>query len=249
MEMEHRRTFAAPVERVWQALNDPQALRRCVPGCEAIEPLDEHRFKCSMAVKIGPVSARMQGTLELLDVVVPERYRIKFDGQGGAAGFASGEAAVALVRVPEGTAIDYMVRAHVGGKLAQIGSRLVDGAALKLAEEFFARLAAEVELVPSQTEAAAGADGAAAIGDDAGGTPVVEAVPAARPAVEAAAGAAQGSRGAAREDSTTVAQGPAKTAASPRTAGVPWYRNVWLRGSLAVALVAAMALYWSRHAQ
>ena len=146
MEMTSTRTIAAPRERVWAALNDPAVLTQCVPGCEGLVPDGDDAWKIVLAAKVGTVSARFTGRMALSDVRPPEGYTLAFDGQGGAAGFARGEARVALAPAAGGAATDlsYSVKAQVGGKLAQVGSRLVDGAAAKLADDFFARFAAAV---------------------------------------------------------------------------------------------------------
>jgi len=141
MEMTSTRSVPAPVETVWAALNDPGMLRGCIPGCDAIEPDGENAYRIAMVAKVGPVSAKFTGRMQLADVDPPRGYTLSFDGQGGAAGFAKGEAKVSLAPAESGaaTALSYTVKAQVGGKIAQIGSRLVDGAAQKLADDFFGR--------------------------------------------------------------------------------------------------------------
>jgi carbon monoxide dehydrogenase subunit G len=142
MELSSIRIIAAPPDEVWKALNDPEALKDCIPGCESLVRESDAAWKVVVAAKVGPVSARFNGTIELLDLVAPSSYTLRFKGQGGAAGFAQGEARVALFSAPEGTSLAYTAVAQVGGKLAQIGSRLIDGAAAKLADDFFERFAA-----------------------------------------------------------------------------------------------------------
>jgi hypothetical protein len=141
MELSSTRIVPAPVEAVWAALNDPEMLRGCVAGCDAIEPDGENAYRITMAAKVGPVSAKFAGRMQLSDIEPLCAYTLSFEGQGGAAGFAKGEAKVTLA--PEangaGTALSYAVKAQVGGKIAQLGSRLVDGAAQKLADDFFGR--------------------------------------------------------------------------------------------------------------
>ena len=162
MELKSTRTVPAPVEKTWAALNDPEVLKACLPGCEAIEPSGENEFRAAMTARVGPVSAHFSGRIRLSDVVPQRSYTMSFEGQGGAAGFASGEARVALEAQDGGTRIDYTVKAQVGGKLAQIGSRLVDGAAAKVADDFFGRLVER--LTPPGAvapEAAAAAEAAA----------------------------------------------------------------------------------------
>jgi hypothetical protein len=148
MQLISHRTVPAGIEATWAALNDPETLKACIPGCEAVERTSDHEFKVAMTARVGPVSAKFNGRIALSDVVPPSSYRISFEGQGGAAGFARGEAAVALVDDSGGTRIDYSASAQVGGKLAQIGSRLVDAAASKVADEFFTRLAERLGAKP-----------------------------------------------------------------------------------------------------
>jgi carbon monoxide dehydrogenase subunit G len=142
MEMSSTRLIAAPPATVWEALNDPEALKSCIPGCESFTREADGTWRAVVAAKVGPVSARFTGTMEMADVVAPTSYTLRFKGQGGAAGFAHGEARVALSPAPAGTSLAYTAQAQIGGKLAQIGSRLVDGAAAKLADDFFERFAA-----------------------------------------------------------------------------------------------------------
>jgi carbon monoxide dehydrogenase subunit G len=145
MQMSNTRVVPAPRERVWQALNDPETLKACIPGCESFERTGDNAYRATVAAKVGPVSARFAGRLELADIDPPAGYTLKFEGQGGAAGFANGQANVSLASAPsDQTALTYAVKAQVGGKLAQIGSRLIDAAAAKLADDFFARFAEKV---------------------------------------------------------------------------------------------------------
>ncbi|HZI82839.1 MAG TPA: carbon monoxide dehydrogenase subunit G [Casimicrobiaceae bacterium] len=138
MQLISHRSVPATVEATWAALNDPEMLKACIPGCESVERTSDHEFKIAMTARVGPVAARFNGRIALSDVVPPSSYRMSFEGQGGAAGFARGDARIALVADEVGTRIDYSATAQVGGKLAQIGSRLVDAAAAKVADDFFA---------------------------------------------------------------------------------------------------------------
>lgn len=157
MELSGTRILPAPPEAVWAALNDPEVLRECIPGCESLTRESESLWRSVVAAKVGPVSARFNGTVELADVAPPTSYTLRFKGQGGAAGFANGDAEVKLAPAEAGhTRLDYVARAQVGGKLAQIGSRLVDGAAAALAEQFFTRFAARFEMPAAGPAAAAG---------------------------------------------------------------------------------------------
>jgi len=145
MEMTGEQLVPAPQQAVWNALNDPAVLKECVPGCESIEPSGENQYQVLMVARVGPVSAKFKGKLTLSDVTPPQSYAIAFEGQGGTAGFAKGGAKVNLVSENQSqTKLSYAVQAHVGGKLAQIGSRLVDAAAKKIADDFFNRFNAKL---------------------------------------------------------------------------------------------------------
>jgi uncharacterized protein len=134
----------ATQEAVWAKLNDPEVLRVCIPGCESLEKLSDTEFQAVATNKIGPVKARFKGKVRLSDLDPPNGYRISGEGDGGVAGFAKGGATVTLQPKDGGTLLSYNVEAQIGGKLAQIGQRLINGAAKKLAEQFFAKFAAAV---------------------------------------------------------------------------------------------------------
>jgi len=137
--MSGEQLIPASQQDTWNALNDPDVLKACVPGCEAINRVNDNEYQVQMTARVGPVSAKFRGRLSLSDIKPPQSYSLAFEGQGGAAGFAKGGAQVKLT--PQGasqTKLSYDVKANVGGKLAQIGSRLVDAAAKKVADEFFA---------------------------------------------------------------------------------------------------------------
>jgi uncharacterized protein len=166
MDLSNSRFIPAVPDRVWEALNDPDTLKACIPGCETFVREADGSWSTTVAAKVGPVSARFQGRVELADVNPPVGYTLRFSGQGGAAGFASGEAKVSLARAEGGTTLVYDATAQIGGKLAQIGSRLVDGAAAKLADDFFARFAERLTPQPPGvpapgSESVRRADGAA----------------------------------------------------------------------------------------
>jgi uncharacterized protein len=129
--------IAAPQQATWEALNDPDVLKACVPGCESITLVNPNEYQVLMTAKVGPVSAKFRGRLSLSDIKPPHSYSLAFEGQGGAAGFAKGGAQVKLFPEKDQTRLVYEAKANVGGKLAQIGSRLVDAAAKKVADEFF----------------------------------------------------------------------------------------------------------------
>jgi len=137
MEMSGEENIPASQDDTWAALNDPEMLKACVPGCESIDRTAENEYQVLMVARIGPVSAKFKGKLALSDLNPPNSYAIAFEGQGGAAGFGKGSAQVQLAPDGEGTKLSYQVKANVGGKLAQIGSRLVDAAARKIAQDFF----------------------------------------------------------------------------------------------------------------
>lgn len=137
MDMTGEYKIAAPRARVWAALNDPDVLRQAIPGCEDVKKLSDTELEASARAKIGPVSARFSGKVTLSDLNPPQGYTLTGEGSGGAAGFAKGEAKVTLSEDGDATILRYTVKAIIGGKLAQLGQRLVDGAAKKMADEFF----------------------------------------------------------------------------------------------------------------
>lgn len=139
MDMNGSERIEAPVQTVWQALNDPDILRQCIPGCETLEKTSDTEMTATVALKVGPVKARFQGTVQLLNLDPPHSYTISGEGKGGMVGFAKGGADVALAEDgPDATLLTYVVKAEVGGKIAQLGSRLIDSTAKKLASQFFA---------------------------------------------------------------------------------------------------------------
>lgn len=167
MEMQASRTLAVSQQQAWDALNDPEVLKLCIPGCDKVEPSGEHQYSVAMALKIGPVSAKFAGKITLSDIVPPESYTIAFDGSGGVAGFGKGSAQVRLVSLPADAAgqdsceLHYTVQATVGGKIAQLGQRLIDGAAKSMAEDFFKRFDNEMQrrhprAAPEEPEPVAG---------------------------------------------------------------------------------------------
>ncbi len=158
MELQGERTIPASRERTWAALNDPEILKGCITGCESLERTSEDSLLALVAVRVGPVSARFKGNLRIADVQAPQSYTIHFDGQGGVAGFGKGSAEVSLASVTASqTTLRYLAKAQVGGKLAQVGSRLIDAAASKIAEDFFqafeSRLRDEAGLAPVEAPA------------------------------------------------------------------------------------------------
>jgi len=144
MDMTGERRIPAPRQTVWIALNDPATLKAAIPGCESLEKLSDQELKATASIKIGPISARFTGKVQLLDLDPPSSYRIEGEGQGGVAGFAKGGAVVRLIEDGAGTLLTYEVKAQVGGKIAQLGARLIDATAKQMADAFFTKFAAEV---------------------------------------------------------------------------------------------------------
>jgi uncharacterized protein len=155
MDMTGERRIAAPRQTVWDALNDTTTLKASIPGCESLEKTADNQMKAVAAVKLGPISARFNGAVTLSDIDAPNSYTITGEGQGGVAGFAKGGAKVFLTdddtNGPGATLLKYEVNAQVGGKLAQLGARLIDATAKQMAEQFFTRFSDEVQkLVPPE---------------------------------------------------------------------------------------------------
>jgi uncharacterized protein len=146
MTMNGEVQLGAPKDLVWSKLNDPDVLRVCIPGCEELEKTeDDSGFRAVAKLKVGPVSARFKGKVTLSDLDPPNGYKITGEGEGGVAGFAKGGAVVGLSDKDGGTLLSYDVEAHIGGKLAQLGQRLINGSAKKLADEFFANFSKAVQ--------------------------------------------------------------------------------------------------------
>jgi carbon monoxide dehydrogenase subunit G len=179
MDMTGERRIPAPRQKVWDALNDPAVLKASIPGCESLEKLSETDMRATAAVKIGPISARFTGKVQLTDLDPPNGYNISGEGQGGVAGFAKGGANVRLAEEGAFTLLSYQVHAQVGGKIAQLGARLIDASAKQMADAFFDRFVAEVAATPPGAAAAEGAAGlvAAATGEPPGGPRPPAAVP------------------------------------------------------------------------
>jgi len=179
MDMTGEYRIPAPRERVWAALNDPDTLKASLPGCESLERVSDQEFAATVAAKVGPVRARFKGQVTLSDLNPPESYKITGEGKGGAAGFAKGGADVRLVEESaEMTVLSYTAKADVGGKLAQLGSRLIDATAKKMADEFFENFRNQVvkpeveaaeaapEVPPAPVPAAAPAEGLAGLAEN-----------------------------------------------------------------------------------
>ncbi|MEP9349156.1 carbon monoxide dehydrogenase subunit G [Xanthobacter sp. KR7-225] len=144
MDMTGEQRIPAPREAVWRALNDPEVLKACIPGCQELNKLSDTEMTATVVLKVGPVSARFQGAVTLLDLDPPKSYRISGEGQGGVAGFAKGDAKVSLEEDGAETILRYQVEAQVGGKLAQLGARLIDATAKQMSGAFFKRFGQEV---------------------------------------------------------------------------------------------------------
>lgn len=145
MDMQASRQLAVTQQQAWDALNDPAVLKLCIPGCDKIKPVGENQYAIGLALKIGPVSAKFTGTITLSEIQPPNSYNIAFEGKGGPAGFGKGNAQVVLTANDAGCDLAYTVHASVGGKVAQLGQRLIDGTAKSMAEDFFKRFDEEMQ--------------------------------------------------------------------------------------------------------
>ncbi len=145
MELKGERVLAADRDTAWKALNDVEILKLCVPGCESITPTGENQYDVAMTAAVGPVKSKFKGKMQVADIDAPHAYTLKFDGSGGPAGFARGEAKVELAAVSaQETKLLYVANAQVGGKLAQVGSRLIDAASGAMADKFFEAFAGQL---------------------------------------------------------------------------------------------------------
>lgn len=250
MDMKGEYRVAAPRERVWEALNDPEVLKVCIPGCESLEKTSPTTFVAKVTAAVGPVKARFTGNVTLSDLVPPESYVISGEGKGGAAGFAKGSAKVNLAaESPTMTLLAYEVSANVGGKLAQLGARLIDGTAKKMADEFFRRFSERVAEPVGAEEAPAVAEApqpqaAEAAPADTGPMPPEREVavepavpfPPAQPDVDAAAASATAGRGEGTKQATgtPASRWPASGGLSPVT---------WIIGlAILILLLVILAL-------
>jgi uncharacterized protein len=203
-------SLPAARSKVWALLNDPEVLKSCIPGCESLERTGDNGFAAVVKTKIGPVSATFRGKVELSDLVPLVGYTIRGEGEGGIAGFAKGGAKVSLADAPGGTQLHYDVDAHVGGKIAQLGARLIDGVAKNMSDKFFASFAA--------IAAAAAAPAGAELGSSAA---------AAAPPVESpAAPAAQPSRPPPAAPVRPTPAAPAQLASQAGPTKTSWFRRI-----------------------
>lgn len=143
--MQASRQLSVTQQQAWDALNDPEVLKLCIPGCNSLDATDENTYALNVSVKIGPVSAKFNGTIVLSDLNPPASYQLNFEGKGGAAGFGKGNAQVTLTPTEHGCELAYTVHASVGGKIAQLGQRLIDGTAKSMADDFFKRFDEEMQ--------------------------------------------------------------------------------------------------------
>ena len=216
MEMTGEYKIPAPREKVWDALNDPEILAKCIPGCQELNKDSETELSATVKSKVGPVSATFKGKVTLSEIDPPNGYRISGEGSGGVAGFAKGGAEVKLAEDGNDTVLTYVADAQVGGKLAQIGSRLIDSTAKKMANEFFGKFAEEV----------GGPAGDAAETADA---PAAEPAPATEPAAAPEPAA---------EPAPAPAQEPAPAAQDSAGGGIS--PAVWVGGLIAVVVVVLL---------
>jgi len=212
MEMTGEYTIPAPREKVWEALNDPEVLAACIPGCQELNKDSDTELSATVKSKVGPVSATFKGKVTLSEIDPPNGYKISGEGTGGVAGFAKGGAEVKLVDAGDGTTLTYVATAQVGGKLAQIGSRLIDSTAKKMANEFFGKFADMV-----------GGDNAEA--------PVEAPAPAPAEAAPAAAPA----------EAATPAAPAAAAESAPEKSGGGLSPAIWV-GGLIVAVIVVLVL-------
>lgn len=181
MQMQGSRQLSATAQQAWAALNDPEILKQCIPGCQSFEWEAENVYKVAAQIKIGPVSAKFTGTVTLSDIEPPKRYTLNFEVQGGVAGHGKGISQVELTENDQGVELKYTVESQIGGKLAQLGQRLIDGAAKSMADDFFKRF----EKALDQQTASAVTDSAIAPEDDT--ETDTESKPATKPTTKAAA--------------------------------------------------------------
>ena len=160
MDMQGKRQLAITQQQAWDALNDPAVLKLCIPGCEKIEATGDNQYSMAVALKIGPLAAKFAGKIALSDINPPQSYTLTFEGQGGPAGLGKGTASVQLTPNEHGHELAYTVHASVGGKIAQVGQRLIDGVAKSMAEDFFKRFDDEMQKQHPEAYAQQAADDA-----------------------------------------------------------------------------------------
>lgn len=233
MDMTGEYRIPAPRQRVWEALNDPETLKAAIPGCEELNKLSDNEMEAKVRAKVGPVSATFTGKVTLSELNAPVSYKISGEGKGGAAGYAKGGAEVSLAEDGADTVLSYQAKADVGGKLAQIGSRLIQGTAKKMADDFFGKFSAIVaERHAAETPPPPPPD-----------LPPIETAPAAPDLAAAAASTVPPQPAAPRPVAFQPEQRPPqvttpKVPAPTAKPGQPWY--VWLIGLIILVIV----LFW-----
>ena len=233
MDMTGEYRIPAPRQRVWEALNDPETLKAAIPGCEELNKLSDNEMEAKVRAKVGPVSATFTGKVTLSELNAPVSYKISGEGKGGAAGYAKGGAEVSLAEDGADTVLSYQAKADVGGKLAQIGSRLIQGTAKKMADDFFGKFSAIVaERHAAETPPPPPPD-----------LPPLETAPAAPDLAAAAASTVPPQPAAPRPVAFQPEQRPPqvttpKVPAPTAKPGQPWY--VWLIGLIILVIV----LFW-----
>lgn len=223
MQITGTSVIPAPQAAVWNALNDPETLRHCLPGCESVERAGADAFKIIMTAAVGPLRARFNGLLRITDATPPSACVLVFEGQGGAMGFGKGSSTVALRDVADGTELTYTAQAQVGGKLAQVGARLIDSVAKKMSDDFFKAFRAQLspkDSAPAETPAAS--------------------TQAAVPPAAALQGGPQPSAAGIPETARVAAVAPAaaRDAAAPNTVMVPGW---WLAVAASIGALATLA--------
>lgn len=168
MDMSGEYRIPATREAVWAALNDPEVLKECIPGCESLEKSSDTEMAAVVTMKVGPVKAKFKGTVTLSDFDPPKSYKITGEGKGGAAGFAKGGADISLAEDGQDTILTYTAKAQVGGKLAQLGSRMIDSTAKRIADEFFGNLAKKLGADPTKVAAVQTSEAIQSSDDDVG---------------------------------------------------------------------------------
>ena len=166
MDMQGSRQLSVTQQQAWDALNDADVLKACIVGCDLLDRVEDNMYALAVSVKVGPVAAKFAGKISMTDIQAPESYTLNFQGQGGAAGFGKGQAQVSLVPNEQGCMLNYTVNAQVGGKIAQVGQRLIDGVAKSMAEDFFKRFDVEMERQYPSVAASDAADSIAEGGVD-----------------------------------------------------------------------------------
>ena len=232
MEMAGETRIPAPRERVWAALNDPDVLKTCIPGCQELTMDSPTDMAAKVVAKIGPVKATFTGKVKLENINPPESYTISGEGQGGVAGFAKGGADVKLTTDGDGTLLAYHVNAQVGGKIAQLGARLIDSTAKMMADQFFGKFAEVVGQAEAAANAPAGEPASAEAAEAVAGTGTVPGTTA-TPVIEPAAAA----------KSASTKPGPVTSApitSATRSTGLPQW--VWVVGAIVVVVILAKAL-------